>query len=158
MSIEVSAWLTSIRQVIMEMHMQQEELAILLSRNLSLYNNTYTEPIPPAVIHQTTKPEEAITYSITQHYHHSAHLAHKPSRPASDSGATDQKTTEIILARHGVDVATLFPSQIELFKTADPSQQMRLVELWRISPPNYGGHALAQDFGTWPATSFEQEE
>jgi hypothetical protein len=35
---------------------------------------------------------------------------------------------------------------------------MRLVELWRISPPNYGGHALAQDLGTWPATSFQQEE
>ena len=61
-------------------------------------------------------------------------------------------------ARDGVDVTTLFPSQIELFKTADPSQQMRLVELWRISPPNYGGHALAQDLGTWPATSFQQEE
>jgi hypothetical protein len=143
----------------MEMERQQEELTNLFSRNLSLHNNTFTEPLrPQAPIHQTTKPEEAITYSITQHYHHSAHLAQKPSRPASDSGVTDQKTTEIILSRHGVDVATLFPSQIELFKTADPTQQMRLVELWRISPPNYGGHALAQDLGTWPATSFKQEE
>jgi len=135
--------------------MQQEELVTLFSRNLSLYNNTYTEQ---TVIHQTTKPEEAITYSITQHYHHSSHLAPKPSRPASDPGVTDQKTTEIILARHGVDITTLFPSQIELFKTADSSQQMRLVELWRISPPNYGGHALVQDFGVWPTSSFDQDE
>jgi hypothetical protein len=53
---------------------------------------------------------------------------------------------------------TLFPSQIDLFKTADASQQMRLIELWRVAPPNYGGHALAQDLGNWPSTSFQQEE
>lgn len=36
---------------------------------------------------------------------------------------------------------------------------MRLVELWRISPPNYGGHALAQSMdGTYPDTSYEMEE
>lgn len=134
----------------------QEELAALFSRNLTF--QSAPNPVPTPQVYQTTKPEEAITYSITQHYHHSAHIAApKQSRPASTS-ATDSLTTEIILARHGVDVTTLFPSQIELFKTADASQQMRLVELWRISPPNYGGHALANDLGTWPATSFQQEE
>ena len=36
---------------------------------------------------------------------------------------------------------------------------MRLVELWRISPPNYGGHALTQSMdGTYPDTSYEMEE
>lgn len=36
---------------------------------------------------------------------------------------------------------------------------MRLVELWRISPPNYGGHALTQSMdGTFPDTNFEMEE
>jgi hypothetical protein len=131
----------------------QEELSALFSRNLSF--QPAPAPLPPAPIHQTTKPEEAITYSITQHYHHSSHVA--AQRPASTS-ATDALTTEIILARHGVDVASLFPSQIELFKSADAGQQMRLVELWRISPPNYGGHALANDLGSWPSTSFAQEE
>jgi hypothetical protein len=140
----------------------QDDLAALFSRNLSLQQPApYTEPAPE--IRQTTPPQQAITYSITQHYHHSAHVAAqatapKPPRPVSQSNSTDQLTTDIILARHGVDVTTLFPSQIELFKTADASQQMRLVELWRISPPNYGGHALAKDVGTWPATTFEQEE
>jgi hypothetical protein len=139
----------------MQMH---EDLATLCSRNLSL-QNTPIEPSVVSQIHQTSQPEQAITYSITQHYHHSAHLAsQKPPRPVSTPPPTDQETTEIILGRHGVDVTTLFPSQIELFKSADPSQQMRLVELWRISPPNYGGHALAQDLGTWPSTSYEQEE
>lgn len=127
----------------------QEDLAALFSRNLSLH--PYVAPVPE------TKPEAPFAYSISQHYTHSAHLvAQQPSRPASEPPQTDQLTTEIILSRHGVDYATLFPSQIDLFKTADAGQQMRLIELWRISPPNYGGHALAQDLSS--ATSFEQEE
>jgi hypothetical protein len=125
----------------------QEDLASLFSRNLSL--NPYVAPVE--------EPEEPYVYSISQHYHHSAHIAvPQPSRPASEPPQTDQLTTEIILSRHGVDYASLFPSQIDLFKTADASQQMRLIELWRISPPTYGGHALAQDLSS--ATSFQQEE
>jgi hypothetical protein len=131
----------------------QDELAALFSRNLSLENH-YVAPVeqPPAV-------EAPIVYSISQHYHHSAHIAsQQPSRPASEPPQTDQFTVEIILARHGVDVNSLSPSQIELFKTADTTQQMRLVELWRISPPGYGGHALTHGLVNMPSTSFEQEE
>jgi hypothetical protein len=131
----------------------QDDLATLFSRNLSLHNHLYADSTPQTQVYQTTQPEEAITYSITQHYHHSAHIAKAVSKPSQ----TDQQTTEIILARHGVDVSTLYPAQMELFKTADASQQMRLVELWRISPPNQGGHALAQDTN-WQGTSLEQEE
>ncbi|CZT09904.1 hypothetical protein WAI453_007096 [Rhynchosporium graminicola] len=135
----------------------QEELAALFERNLSL------QPIPPTYVappQEEPKPiEEPYVYSISQHYHHSSHIvAQQPSRPASEPPQTDQLTTEIILARHGIDVATLFPTQVDLFKTAEASQQMRLIELWRICPPNYGGHALAQGLGDWPATSFQQEE
>ncbi|KAK0100237.1 hypothetical protein ONS95_008201 [Cadophora gregata] len=136
----------------------QEDLAALFQRNLSL------QPIPQPTYASPQQEEpkqvdEPYVYSISQHYHHSSHIVvQQPSRPASEPPQTDQLTTEIILSRHGVDVATLFPTQIDLFKTADASQQMRLIELWRICPPNYGGHALAQDLGTWPATSFQQEE
>lgn len=131
----------------------QDDLSALFSRNLTLQNFT---DVPP----QEVKPaEEPYIYSISQHYHHSAHIAaQQPSRPASEPPQTDQLTTEIILSRHGVDSSTLSPSQIELFKTADASQQMRLIELWRICPPDYGGHALAHDIGNWPTTSFQQEE
>src|ERR1700710_1989062 len=129
----------------------QEDLAALFSRNLSL-QNTYVAPTE-----EPSQVEAPIVYSISQHYHHSAHLAsQQPSRPASEPPQTDQLTTEIILSRHGVDASSLFPSQIDLFKTADAGQQMRLIELWRICPPNYGGHALTQDL--WPQTSFQQEE
>jgi hypothetical protein len=131
----------------------QDELAALFSRNLSLENH-YVAPVE-----QPSAVEAPIVYSISQHYHHSAHIAsQRPSRPASEPPQTDQFTVEIILARHGVDVNSLSPSQIELFKTADTTQQMRLVELWRISPPGYGGHALTHGLVNMPSTSFEQEE
>jgi len=134
----------------------QEDLSALFARNLSLQN-------PPPYVAPKEEPTPApkpFTYSISQHYHHSAYLASQPppSRPASEPPQTDQLTVEIILARHGIDSSTLFPSQIDLFKTADTGQQMRLIELWRICPPAYGGHALAHDLGNWPSTSFQQEE
>ncbi|PBP25840.1 hypothetical protein BUE80_DR003228, partial [Diplocarpon rosae] len=134
----------------------QEDLAALFQRNLSLQAQN---PHVTSTQENHKPVEEPYVYSISRHYHHSSHVvAQQPSRPASEPPQTDQLTAEIMLGRHGVDVMTLFPSQIDLFKTADASQQMRLIELWRISPPNYGGHALAQDLGNWPATSFQQEE
>lgn len=136
----------------------QEDLAALFQQHLSLQPQpTYSAAPPPQ--EEPKHVEEPYVYSISRHYHHSNHaVIQQPARPASEPPQTDQLTTEIILGRHGVDVMTLFPSQIELFKTAEASQQMRLIELWRICPPNYGGHALAQDVGNWPATSFQQEE
>jgi len=127
----------------------QDDLAALFQRNFTLQQPPPQEA--PKLV------EEPIIYSISQHYHHSAHVVPQaPTRPASEPPQTDQLTTEIILGRHGVDVNSLSPSQLDLFKTADASQQMRLIELWRICPPDYGGHALAQDLNS--STSFQQEE
>ncbi len=128
---------------------ENDELATLFARNLSLY------PYAPPVEEAKQDPEPYI-YSITQHYHHSAHLvAQQPSRPASEPPQTDQLTAEIILSRHGVDINTLSGAQLELFRSSAPEQQMHLIQLWLISPPQYGGHALVQDL---PATSYQQEE
>lgn len=43
-------------------------------------------------------------------------------------------STEEVLMKRGIDPATLFASQLELFRQADQEQRKRLVELWRISP------------------------
>ncbi|RAL63337.1 hypothetical protein DID88_003762 [Monilinia fructigena] len=131
----------------------QEELAMLFARNLSLHN-----PPPPAPVEEPKEVEPTYTYSISQHYTHSAHVVKQPSRPASEPPQTDQLTVDIILARHGVDSSSLYPTQIDLFKTADASQQMRLIELWRICPPYNGGNSLAHNLWTGPSTSLEQEE
>lgn len=148
--------------------LNQEDLAALFSRNLSLHpQQQYAEPTPTYV--QSTENNDPptyssatanpISYSISQHYTHSAHITKAAQRSASEPiSSTDQNTVEIILARHGVDIKTLFPSQIELFKSAEVGQQMRLIELWRISPPSYGGHALAPNLCTWQTTNFDQEE
>jgi len=128
-----------------------EELVDLFSRNLSF--NPYVAPQELPL-----QSEAPIIYSISQHYNHSSHIvAQQPARPASEPPQTDQLTTEIILSRHGVDVATLSPAQITLFKTADSSQQMRLIQLWQLyqnDPPS----TISQDLSNYQRTSFEQEE
>lgn len=99
-----------------------------------------------------------IVYSITQHYHHSAHRAPVAvERPRSEPAPVRVPSAEDILTSNGVDPASLFPSQITLFKQADDDQKRRLIELWQIAPPEYGNHALAQDLETWPPTSMDRE-
>ncbi|KAH0541928.1 hypothetical protein FGG08_003648 [Glutinoglossum americanum] len=141
-----------------------EDLVALFSRNLTLSNQAQVIPATQA---DSPQPQPAIDpqavekpkYSISQHYHHSAHLASSapPSTapsPALGEQTTDVVTAEIILSRNGVDPTTLIPSQLMLFREADVSQKMRLVELWRISPPNASAHEL----GNWSQTNLQQGE
>ena len=128
-----------------------EDLVNLFARNLSF--NPYVAPQA-----EPSQNESPIIYSITQHYHHSAHIAaQQPARPASEPPQSDQLTTEIILSRHGVDVASLSPAQITLFKTADASQQMRLIQLWQFYKIT-ATPSISQDLSNYQMTSFEQEE
>ena len=117
---------------------------------------------------QEQQPQEApITYSISQHYHHSAHITsndiHKDQSqslaPTYTSAAQDK--AKQLLSQRGIDPSSLLPSQVLLFQLAAPDQQSRLVELWRISPPeytHYGKEELADQIGAWQHTSLEQEE
>ena len=73
--------------------------------------------------------------SISQHYHHSAHqLAPEDTIASTQVGISDSEAIEI-LDRHGIEAIHLSFSQATLFKKADDSQRNRLIELWRISPP-----------------------
>ena len=111
--------------------------------------------------------EAPITYSISQHYHHSAHIAssdgHKDQlqSPAPSYVSPAQDKAKELLSQRGIDPSSLLPSQILLFQLAAPDQQSRLVELWRISPPeyiHYGKEELADQLGSWQHTTLEQEE
>ncbi|KAI1376405.1 hypothetical protein F4677DRAFT_419839 [Hypoxylon crocopeplum] len=115
-----------------------DDLAALFSRNLTL------QPHPVQASRETPKPQESepqIKYSITQHYHHSAHLVHQDEppvetqRPSSEPPQTQQPSAESILNSHGIDHSALSAAQIQLFKTAEDSQKIRLIELWQICPP-----------------------
>ena len=141
----------------------QDDLALLFSRNLTIGNTA-----PPSVnsassqVQAEALPVEPITY-ITQHYHHSAHVVPftESLQNTSISPATpdiDHASPAAILAQNNIDPSSLFPSQLTLFHLADADQRHRLIQLWRISPPSYGAHALAQELGNWPPTSLTQEE
>ncbi|PHH73140.1 hypothetical protein CDD80_4024 [Ophiocordyceps camponoti-rufipedis] len=116
-------------------HQVHDDLASLFSRTLT-FNNA---PEPK----ETTPRLEPASYSVSQHYHHSAHAA-------------ENKSTEaVVLDKHGIDAAVLTPSQMQLFRVADEAQKLRLMELWSIFPP-----ARGQDLpvSAWTSSSLEHEE
>lgn len=136
----------------------QEDLAALFSRNLTLDPSQQAAPPPPP------QPEEPkIVYSISQHYHHSAHIArHAPPheaeqvpRPASEPPQAEYQATDLILVAHGVDPTSLSASQRSLFRAADDAQKLRLIELWNIAPPTI---AIDHPALALPTTTLEQEE
>lgn len=61
-----------------------------------------------------------ISYSISQHYHHSSHVVSPPDAPTS------------VLQQHGLDPATLSTGQLDLFVHADADQQQRLIQTWQL--------------------------
>ncbi|KAJ2892938.1 hypothetical protein MKZ38_009196 [Zalerion maritima] len=150
--------------VTIQLNMQvPDDLAALFSRNLTL------RPQPPP----DPKLEPQIAYPISQHYHHSSHLVKKEEdnndrqqeqqqqqqqqRPSSLPPLESGPTAEQVLTAHGVDPTVLSYAQMQLFKTADDTQKLRLLELWRICPPAPNNHhenpAIA-----WNTTTVEQEE
>lgn len=126
-----------------------EELASLFSKNMTL------DPI------QVAQEEAKIVY-ISQHYTHSSHLARNPAEPVQPTSRSASQPTlgehELVLQvlrTHGVDPSGLSAPQLQLFRSADTAQQMRLVELWRICPPN---NVENNPTATWSSTTVEQEE
>lgn len=149
-----------------------DDLASLFSRNLTLHPNLYAAASKEALRHELEPApapvhSQPIIYSVSQHYHHSAHAA-KPAapekhaapaaparRPSSEPSQGAAASLESMLGSVGIDPATLTPSQLQLFRTADEPQKLRLVELWSICPP-----ARAEEIPSlaWSSTSLEHEE
>ncbi|KAI1811779.1 hypothetical protein GGS20DRAFT_561331 [Poronia punctata] len=145
------------------MQPSEEELATLLSRQLTFQQTPSEFQVPQPTQeqqHRLVPKPEPIEYSISQHYNHSAHVVKgnefvpQAQRSFSEAMAT-QPSAEEALTRHGIDPSGLSPPQLELFKTADAPQQIRLIELWQIYPPKRleNEQSLA-----WSATTVEKEE
>ncbi|KAL9096199.1 MAG: hypothetical protein Q9165_001722 [Trypethelium subeluteriae] len=154
----------------------QEDLAGLFSRNLTL-----SAPPPPSQVPQFQPPaqppsdqqqgsrqdappttisladiqRQPITYAST-HYTHSAHTV---PRAHSEPRTPNMERIEVFdtLTRNSIDPQSLHPSQLHLYANADADQKLRLLELWRISPPNYG-RDIEGPSGAWYGTSLHQEE
>ncbi|KAI9171459.1 hypothetical protein HJFPF1_00942 [Paramyrothecium foliicola] len=149
------------------MHLH-DDLAALFSRNLT-FNPDIQDTIPRepvAAPAPAPAPAQPIVYSISQHYHHSAHIVRQPAqqqqtiteepqRRLSEPPQSETVSSEGILRNYGVNPANLTPSQLQLFKIADEPQKLRLLELWSICPPNNGGDIPAL---AWSSTTMEQEE
>ncbi|KAI1359767.1 hypothetical protein F5Y08DRAFT_318857 [Xylaria arbuscula] len=136
-----------------------DELASLFSRNMTFQQPPPVQAAPQQQQQQQPEPEP-IKYSISQHYHHSAHIVQQPepvSEPIRPSSVPPQTlpTAEQVLSRRGVDPSWLSPQQLDLFKTADTPQQLRLIELWRICPPS---NMTTNPSVEWVNTSVEREE
>jgi hypothetical protein len=159
--------------------MQQEELARLFSAHMSLsqapqqqqqspeaevQQQQMVQDQPPAY-HEIEHVSQPITY-ISQHYTHSYHVV--PTRNTASSPPTthsDSSDLEAMLIRNNIDPTLLFPSQVHLFQNADDDQRLRLLELWRISPPqgrqgfpNGVDYSTSRQLYDWPPTSLVQEE
>ncbi|KAF1929890.1 uncharacterized protein M421DRAFT_100312 [Didymella exigua CBS 183.55] len=150
-------------------NMQHDELAQLFAANMHLSQNapqqsqqTQPVPVPQQAEQEATK---AIVYA-SSHYTHSHHVV--PTRSASEPPVrTNIELSELgaILVRNSINPELLFPSQVELFQNADDDQRLRLLELWRISPPQgRQGYPEGSDYNMsrqlydWPPTSLSQEE
>ncbi|KAL8356647.1 hypothetical protein RB601_001785 [Gaeumannomyces tritici] len=160
--------------ILPDMQAQQEDLATLFDRNMVLDQSVQQPP------QQAQAQAPQITYSITQHYNHSSHVARQQQQQAqqqteqrrfSEPSRSEYPTAEQILASHGINPSSLSPAQVNLFKDADDDQKRRLVELWGIFPPanpgfnsnsnfrNYNNYKAANDSAmAWSATSLENEE
>ncbi|KAG5926895.1 hypothetical protein E4U42_002835 [Claviceps africana] len=150
----------------------QEDLAHLFARNMTFNPDSHVshskeihkqEPVVPL----SEPASQPIIYSISQHYNHSAHIARssaqQPPEPiqtqtqrrSSEPPQTELCPVENILRNHGLDPAILTPSQLQLFRIADESQKLRLLQLWSICPPNKAEEIPAL---AWSSTSVDQEE
>lgn len=145
----------------------------MFSRNMGL-SNTPAVDISLGPVSTAPEPNDHMscestppTYSISQHYHHSAHLA-KKSTPAEVSQPQNigwsfhaPNDAKEILIQNGIDPSSLLPTQLALFQQAASDQRTRLLELWRISPPDYtayGTQELSDELGGWCRTTLQQEE
>jgi hypothetical protein len=145
--------------------MQQDELAQLFAANMHLSQNAAQQQLEPVQQQQEQEIPKAIVYA-SSHYTHSHHVI--PTRSASEPPArTHIEMSELaaILLRNSINPEQLFPSQVDLFQNADDDQRLRLLELWRISPPQgRQGYPAGTDYNMsrqlydWPPTSLAQEE
>lgn len=94
-------------------------------------------------------------YTGTQHIRAESEPSRSPPPPYHEALLLPEAMAES-LRQNSIDPSALLPNQIELFVGADYEQRLRLVELWRISPPSY---PLEQHLsGQLSPTSVQKEE
>jgi hypothetical protein len=151
--------------------MQQDELTRLFSASMNLSQTTapptYQQALQDPPVQEQQEQEQApkqIVYA-SQHYTHSHHVSPRSASEPPLKTHIDPSHLADVLLRNSIDPTLLFPSQVDLFQNADDDQRLRLLELWRISPPTgRQGYPSGTDYNMsrqlydWPPTSLAQEE
>lgn len=148
---------------------QHDELAALFAQRMNFssgdqmqqdHQNAFVEPVPQQQFSE--KQEQPTIHYASAHYTHSHHLGHDTtsepptSPPPSYREAVLPENIAQTLRDHSIDPSALLPNQLHLYCNADLDQRLRLLELWRISPPSY---SLEQHLhATQIPTSLAEEE
>ena len=154
---------------------QHDELAALFAQRMNFapagdyqaqqiqehrQQQTFVGPISVPQIPE--KQEEPPIHYISAHYNHSYHIRPDTlSEPSRSPPPTyyDSLITEHMaqtFRNHSIDPSSLLPNQLHLYANADLEQRLRLLELWRISPPSYSPEE--QIYGAQNPTNLAQEE
>lgn len=155
-----------------------DDLAALFSRNLTFNPELQAQQAllskpadnEPKQLPSDPVPEissSPITYSISAHYTHSAHIPRQPTqavdqqqgqepqRRASEPPQSEHAALETIFVQNGLNCSVFAPSQAELFRTSEEHQRQRLLEIWKAAPPT---SELDNPSVAWSTTTLEQEE
>lgn len=80
-----------------------------------------------------TQPESSsVGYNVSQHYHHSAHVASLDPNPTVRTQVAATSNIGNILGTFGIDIRTLSLGQLDLFQNADVEQRQRLIQTWQL--------------------------
>ncbi|KAG6120795.1 hypothetical protein E4U14_003078 [Claviceps sp. LM454 group G7] len=158
-------------QAEMQFQPVQDDLTYLFSRNMTFNpdSRAFTpnempkqEPLAPV-----PEPAPEPVYWASQHYTPNAHTVTSSAQQTPEQEQTQHQrrsssppmrelcSVEDVIRSHGLDPAFLTPSQLQLFRFISEEQQLRLLQLWSISPPS-----TAEDIpsAAWSSSSVEQEE
>lgn len=148
---------------------QHDELAALFAQRMNFapvdpmqhqQNHAFVENVSTPQFSE--KQEQSPIHYASAHYTHSHHLQqnavsepyNSPPPPYREAIIPDNMLQT--LRDHSIDPSALLPNQLHLFATSDLDQRLRLLELWRISPPSY---SLEQHLhATQIPTSLAEEE
>ena len=125
-----------------------EDLTNLFARGMTLNPEAQADmTAAPPGLEPMSGGMEPVRYSISQHYHHSAHVSRPPDqhdpvqaqkhegRHEPEPPTSEEPTTESYLRTFGIDPTFLTPSQMQLFHATDQKTKLSLVYLWMICPP-----------------------
>jgi hypothetical protein len=151
---------------------QHDELAALFAHRMNFASgdqvqhnqqqDTFIEPVPVPQSQFSEKQHETPIHYASAHYNHSYHIRHETLSEPSRSSPPAYHETMLpnnmaqTLRDNSIDPSSLLPNQLHLFANAELDQRLRLLELWRISPPSYS--AEQQVYGAQNPTSLAEEE